>query len=115
MTKLEPAAPASSRPKANETGSAERILVLAPVGRDGALACKVLLEAGLDCIAYSDAGSFREALLNGAGALLLTEEALSSHTVTLLREVLETQPAWSDLPLVLLSGPYETTGTARTL
>ena len=103
----EPAAPASSRPNTNEPGSAGRILVLAPVGRDGALAYKVLSEAGLDCIAYSDAGSFHKALLNGAGALLLTEEALSSQTVTLLKEMLAAQPAWSDLPLVLLSGHRE--------
>ena len=83
---------------------AERVLVLAPLGRDGTLACEVLAGAELDCVVCSDAADFRRELLGGVGAALLTEEALSSETREVLRGFLEAQPAWSDLPLAFING-----------
>ena len=83
---------------------AERVLVLAPLGRDGTLACEVLAGAGLDCVVCPDAADFRRELLGGVGAALLTEEALSSETREVLRGFLEAQPAWSDLPLAFING-----------
>jgi hypothetical protein len=44
------------------------------------------------------------AMQHEAGALLLTEEALAPPTLYLLEETLASQPAWSNLPLVLLVG-----------
>ena len=79
---------------------AERVLVLAPAGREGALACEVLSNAGLGCAVLPDMARFCEAL-PGVGAALLTEEALSPPAAARLKEALEAQPAWSDLPLVL--------------
>ena len=43
----------------------------------------------------------------GAGALLLTEEALESPLLSNLLEVLKAQPAWSELPLVILTSGGE--------
>lgn len=39
----------------------------------------------------------------GAGALLLAEEALENSNVSTLLEALHAQPAWSELPLILLT------------
>ncbi len=57
--------------------SEERVLVLAPVGRDGALAAEVLAEAGLETLACADADAFLSALAGGAGAAVLAQEALT--------------------------------------
>ncbi len=83
---------------------AERVLVLAPLGRDGTLACEVLAGVELDCVVCPDAAAFRRELLGGVGAALLTEEALSSETREGLGVFLDAQPVWSDLPLVLING-----------
>ena len=40
----------------------ERVLVLAPVGRDAALACEVLGEAGFVCLVVADAKELRRRL-----------------------------------------------------
>ena len=43
----------------------------------------------------------------GAGALLLTEEALESPLLSNLLEVLKAQPPWSELPLIILTSGGE--------
>ena len=48
------------------------------------------------------------------GALLIAEEALGAVAIDQLRAVLEDQPGWSDLPvLILVSGGRETLATRR--
>ena len=87
---------------------AEEVLALAPVGRDAALACKVLAEAEIRCVACADVADVLGRLAGesggagGAGALLVTEEALTAEALAALRGRLEAQPSWSDLPVVLL-------------
>jgi diguanylate cyclase len=85
-------------------GDEEGILIFAPFGRDAQLICRALSENGFACTPCADAEAFREGLMAGAGAALLTEEALSTATVGVLTEILAAQPPWSDLPLVLLVG-----------
>lgn len=80
----------------------ERVLVLAPVGRDAALATSVLGAWQLGALACESIASLVAELARGAGALLLTEEAVRSPAASLLREALEGQPAWSDLPIVMV-------------
>jgi signal transduction histidine kinase len=81
----------------------ERILILTPIGRDTELVCDLLQNAGLICTGCSTPESFFAALTDGAGALLVTVEALSPSACQTLAYILVNQPAWSDLPLVLLS------------
>ena len=45
--------------------------------------------------------------LSNAGALLLTEEALELPQVSGLLEALKAQPAWSELPLIILTSGGE--------
>ena len=56
---------------------AERILVLAPTGRDGSAACALLEQAGLSCKPCSGISDVRIALEAGAGAAVIAEEAFS--------------------------------------
>jgi signal transduction histidine kinase len=80
----------------------ERVLVLAPAGRDGALAQRVLSGAGLSCSICRDEEALLAAVREGAGVLLITEEALTTGVLEGLANALKDQPAWSDIPVVLL-------------
>lgn len=77
--------------------------MLAPVGRDGPLICRVLEGTSLSCHLCPDPAAFHKALHEGAGAALLTEEALTSEAVETLEAFLVAQPAPFDLPLILLA------------
>ncbi|MDY7227633.1 HAMP domain-containing sensor histidine kinase [Hyalangium rubrum] len=85
----------------------QRILVLAPTGRDAALACEVLNKAGLAAEPCRDILALCEALEVGAGAVLLAEEALSPQGQGHLSECLQRQPSWSDLPVVIFAATIE--------
>jgi len=87
----------------------ERILVLAPVGRDGQLAERALRAGGLEALACADVVQLCERIAEGAGAAVLTEEALFPAAATRLSEELGRQPPWSDLPLIIF-GSRETSG-----
>ena len=81
----------------------QRILVLAPTGRDATLACELLSGAGLAAVPCRDAAALCQQLEAGAGAVLLTEEALSPLALDQLSQVLSRQPPWSDLPLIIFA------------
>lgn len=83
---------------------AERVLIFAPVRRDAELLCEHLQKAHITCDALSDMQSLCDELEHGAGALLLTEEALTTESVPQLVRSLERQPPWSQLPILLLTG-----------
>ncbi len=83
----------------------ERVLIVAPVGRDAPLLARLLHEAGLQSTACTDAGELARALREGAGSLILTEEALMPAIVDAITSASAAQPAWSDLSVVLLVDP----------
>jgi signal transduction histidine kinase len=85
----------------------ERVLVLAPVGQDAGAMADLLERHGLkvriccnplECIGEMNAG---------AGLLLLTEEALALEGAFDLLDQIRTQPAWSELPLIILTSGGE--------
>jgi PAS domain S-box-containing protein len=81
-----------------------RVLVLAPTGRDATLTRDVLSEAGIRTTICSDLPKLVEELGEGAGALLLSEEALHTEVgLHYLGDRLMRQPPWSDLPILLLA------------
>jgi signal transduction histidine kinase/CheY-like chemotaxis protein len=93
----------------NETVSREeRILILAPTGRDAALACQILSQAGLSCLCCPDQTDLFREIAEGVGAAILAEEALQPWTIHTLIEVLGKQGPWSDLPLIVFSRSTET-------
>ncbi|HET9651320.1 MAG TPA: hypothetical protein VFP36_03985, partial [Usitatibacter sp.] len=85
-------------------GLERRLLILAPTGRDAALTQQVLGEAGLRSAACADLPTLLHEISLGAGALLISEEALlQESSLYYLGERLAHQPSWSDLPILLLA------------
>jgi signal transduction histidine kinase len=83
----------------------ERILVVAPRGRDRSLVADVLRKA--QCVPEV-LGSLSDLVVElgfGAGALVIEEEAIDRETAPVLLRVLESQAAWSDVPVVVLTAP----------
>src|SRR5688572_14862123 len=91
-----------------------RVVVLPPTGADGVAIKKLLDSSGIACLVVSDMAAVCEALNDGAGALVLAEEALVAEPPRLM-ECVRVQPVWSDLPLILLSssGSSESTTLAE--
>ena len=84
-----------------------RVLVLAPRGRDAAVACGLLRQHDLHCASCADIGALMRALGDGAGAVLVTEEALAAPGRDALFAWVEAQPRWSDLPFVVLANGHK--------
>lgn len=94
----------------------ERAIILAPHGRDAAIAASILGEAGLRSVACTSVRELVGELEKGAGFALLTEEGVRSANLHPLVEWLEAQPEWSDFPFVLLTrkgGGIERNPTAK--
>ena len=82
----------------------QRVLILAPTGRDAQLACDMLGKAGFECMACAEPAELGRALALGAGAVLIAEEAVATGGGALLSQEIGRQPPWSDLPILLLTG-----------
>lgn len=97
------------------TPVSERAIILAPLGRDSSLALMMLNEAGYSGIIAGDLGTLCEALEHGCGLLIIAAEALRGVDLDPLLEHLHQQPAWSDLPIVLMThhGGSEQNGSSR--
>ena len=84
--------------------TAPRALIVTPNRIDAALALEFFAEHAIAASVYDSIGQLGGALPADAGCIVLAEEALVEADMPGLREVLEAQPAWSDLPLVLVAG-----------
>ena len=82
-----------------------RVLILAPVGRDAVLTASVLDGGGVEALVCSDVHELYRNLLNGAGAAVMTEEALIGQDISGLVDWVARQPSWSDFPFVVLLEP----------
>jgi signal transduction histidine kinase/CheY-like chemotaxis protein len=101
MSPLEPA------PESISQFEEERILILAPTGRDAVLIESVLSQAGIYAEPCRDMAMLCHQLTRGAAALLLAEESLATSDFENFRTLLTHQESWSDLPvLVLTSGGF---------
>jgi signal transduction histidine kinase len=88
----------------------ERVLVLAPVGRDAALTARVLVQAGIDAQPCPSPGRAAAILADGAGALIVADEALEAADSEDLVRAIAGQPAWSDVPVILFTAPSSAAG-----
>jgi signal transduction histidine kinase len=101
---------------AQDAAESERILVVAPHGRDAAIAAAILGEAKIPVLVCTDLGRLRDELDKGVGAALIVEEGLEASEYPELVRWIEGQPPWSDLPIVLITargGGIERNPTAR--
>ena len=105
MTVLPPEANAESRPL--------RILILAPTGRDAETTVDVLNHAGFSCEACSSAEELCRGILEGAGVVIVTAEALTPGTMRRLASTLATQPPWSEIPVMVFVAHPEMDRAAR--
>ena len=78
--------------------------MLAPLGRDAELACTMLADAGLSCRSCQSIDDLHSEPAEGYGAILLTEEVLTDAALGTLAALLDAQPAWSNLPVTILTG-----------
>ncbi len=91
-----------------QTDLERRVLVLAPAGRDAAVAVGLMREAGLPAQACPDVASLAVAIGEGCGLVVVTEEALRTTDPRPLVACIAAQPAWSDIPFVLLASQNQT-------
>jgi signal transduction histidine kinase len=86
------------------SGAEEEILVLAPTFNDSALAVDVLKSAGLQAVAFETLEDLCQRLSQDCGSVVISEEALTIDETERFKAILEAQPTWSDLPIILLTG-----------
>ncbi|WP_428669098.1 ATP-binding protein [Reyranella sp.] len=96
-----------------------RALILAPRGRDAALAQSLLSQAGIESDVCRDLAALVVAIHDNVGFVLLTEDAIHNADLRPLMACIADQPAWSDLPFVLVTdhggGPERNPIAARWL
>jgi len=83
----------------------QRVLIFAPAGRDSAASRSILSRAGIETLICTGTASVCREVESGAGALLVGEEAATPAATNALSDALAHQPSWSDLPILMLTGP----------
>ena len=84
------------------------IAILAPRGRDARVAQELLAQHDISSIVLAELGALSAYIEQHIGAVLIAEEAITSDALSGIGKALDSQPAWSDIPFVVL-----TTGTSR--
>ncbi|MEA2838047.1 MAG: hypothetical protein QOD89_2597 [Bradyrhizobium sp.] len=97
--------------------SSERAVILAPIGRDAAVAAALIKEAGFFANIADDLSALKHEVEAGAGLAVIAEEAIKTADLRSLVKWLNDQPSWSDFPIVLLThqggGPERNPDAAR--
>ena len=97
--------------------SSERAVILAPNGRDAAVAATLIREAGFYANICSDLSALTHEIESGAGLAVIADEAIKTADLRGLVNLLNGQPSWSDFPFVLLThqggGPERNPDAAR--
>ncbi len=87
-------------------------MILTPTGKDGDLVCGFLNQAGLGSLACQSLDELTGHIEQERGPAVIAEEALGDDAQTQrFLKALATQPAWSDVPLLIIrsrhsSSPY---------
>lgn len=87
----------------------DRVLIVAPMGNDAVNASEVLTKEGVENFICRDIPELCLFARQGTGALLLTQESLTSASLHYLACLLDEQPPWSDIPVILLASGGEAT------
>jgi len=80
----------------------QRVLILAPRGRDAEVIGEVLSQDGVACVGQAQLDGLLVAMEEGAAAAIVAEEALDAAGIDRMAAVQQAQAPWSDFPLVLL-------------
>jgi signal transduction histidine kinase len=84
-------------------GSYSEALVVTPNQVDADLASSFLRQGGIQSRACRNLLELGERLAQGAGCVVIVEEALVDVEMPVLREALDAEPPWSDIPVVLVA------------
>lgn len=79
------------------------VLILAPFGRDAAVAADVLEKEGLRSVVCRSMEELCEKFEEDAGVLLITEESIDEQNSELLKKRIRSQEAWSDIPIIFFT------------
>src|SRR5204863_8708659 len=91
-----------------------RVLVFAPIGRDARMVADHLTAVGIVTTPCSTVEEVVREVRLGAGAAIITEEALQRDPEGLL-EHFALEPPWSDFPFILLTSGGGTTSASLRL
>jgi two-component system, sensor histidine kinase len=80
-----------------------RVLVLPPTKADGQVTLRLLGEAGITAEVCETAAEMGRELKRGAGALIITDDSSRHDPLAELRPLLDSQPPWSELPILVLA------------
>ena len=83
--------------------SSERAVILAPTGRDAAVAAALIKEAGHYANVCDDLPALQREIEAGAGLAVIADEAIKTADLRGLVHWLNNQAPWSDFPIVLLT------------
>jgi signal transduction histidine kinase len=106
------------RPRSSESDSPlpdRRTIILAPTGRDSDLIAGLLQRAALPFQKTASIAELAGEIHRGAGAAIISEEALSGSVIPEVLQVLNEQPSWSDFPLILLTVGGQVTAESERL
>ncbi len=81
----------------------ERVLIVAPQGRDAELTYRILAASAIVGHVCADLRQLCDAIGEGAACAIVAEESLRVPSATRLIALLADQPPWSDFPLVVVS------------
>jgi signal transduction histidine kinase len=94
-------------PRIPRSHKEECVIIIAPVGQDAEIVAALLNAKGFETQICRRLDKYSGQFTHNAGALLVTEEALESAHSSLLFDILKAQPAWSELPLIILTSGGE--------
>jgi PAS domain S-box-containing protein len=92
--------------------SEDRFLVLMPTLQDAARTCELLADENLVGVPCADMEALCKEIPKGVGVVLLTDEATRGNKAACLLKALGEQPAWSDIPLLVLTREGDVSNTA---
>ncbi len=90
-----------------------KVVVVTPTGRDAQLICDLLQRASIECVAHSSVEEACDQIARKAAVGIFAEEALTPPLIAKVAHVLESQPPWSDFPLILLTTAGEVTSLSQ--
>ena len=82
-----------------------RFLLMAPTAKDAEITSALLNGAGIETASYTKLDELVQGLNEGAAVVMIGEEHLSGGATSPLAAWLSRQPAWSDLPILILTRP----------
>jgi len=82
-----------------------KVVFLSPRRRDGEVTSQILAQKGFACLPCHSMDELKQRVLVEAGVLVMTEGVMTKPFLAELVSVLEQQPDWSDLPVVLIISP----------